>query len=181
MNRTAMSIISPSSATRKLVTDILANGKFSMPVILDYGAGNGRNSCFISTETNAFVIAYDPHPHKKPLFPILNKPDGFGSVVFDYILCSFVANTLPREARELMYEDIYNLTYRNLIIEVRTIADVDKIKHKTRFSDGYNTKKGFQKGFEPADLIRLEDFFGDFGQLFTKKHHAISFIWRDEL
>ena len=177
---TAMHIETPSNATRKLVEEL--KKAYSIPTVMDYGAGNGRNANFMRKETFAYVLAYDPYPHRSPLYPIFTKSDGFKDIKFDYVLCSFVANTLPRTPREILFEALAKLNYQNLIIEVRSIADVQKIKKRTRYSDGYNTSRGtFQKGFEPADINRMNDFFGEHGMIFTKTHHALSFIWRKEL
>ena len=79
-NRTAMHVEAPSNATRKLVE--FMEFKTPFPTILDYGAGNGRNAYYISSQTPAFVLAYDPYAHKKPLFPIINSPVGFKDVPF---------------------------------------------------------------------------------------------------
>ena len=175
-----MYVESPSGATKKLVQEIYVLE--TMPTVLDYGAGNGRNSKYIIETSASFVIAYDPYAHAKPLYPILNSMAGAKHVRYDYILCSFVANVLPREPRESMFEAISQLHYDNLIIEVRSRADVEKIVKKTRYSDGYNTSRGtFQKGFEPADIMRMNDFFGEHGMLWDKRYHAMSFIWREEL
>ena len=176
-----MYVDTPSRATRDLVRELIESDNENA-TILDYGAGNGRNAYYIDDQVPAFVLAYDPYVHKKSLFPTLVKIDGIKHLEFDYVLCSFVANTLPREAREHMFEALSQLHYQNLIIEVRSIADVEKIKNTFRRSDGYVTSRNtFQRGFEPADISRLNDFFGEHGMLYTKTHHALSFIWREEL
>ena len=149
-HKTAMSIQSPSNATRKLVSTINSRD-LNMPVILDYGAGNGRNSVFMNKEiSNAIIFAYDPFPHKTPLFPIIEDLDSVEHMVYDYVLCSFVFNTLEYARREQVIEKISLLNTRNLIIELRSVADVNRIKHKRRVGDGYVTSRGtFQKGYKP--------------------------------
>lgn len=144
----------PSPATRKIV-DFFQHGL----VVLDFGSGKGRNTLFLH-ENKFTVFPYEPHYDKIKNHMVEHDfiyYEQFTDSVFDIVLCSYVLNILPIGKRSIVLRQLSNLTWKYLIIEVRSKGHIDDLAEAsswTRFSDGYITsKKTFQKGFNHNGLI----------------------------
>jgi len=152
--RTVTSHRTPSPATRKII-DFFQHGL----KILDFGSGKGRNTLFLH-ENKFDVFPYEPNYDKIKNHMVEHDfidIDQFEESSFDIVLCSYVLNVLPIGKRSIVLRQLSNLTWKYLIIEVRSKGHIDDLAEAskwTRFSDGYITsKKTFQKGFNHNGLM----------------------------
>ena len=145
---------SPSPATRKIIEQF-PRGKN----ILDFGSGRGRNTLFLH-ENKFDVFPYEPHYDKIKNHMVEHDHtdyEYFTYGAFDIVLCSYILNILPIKERTVVLKQLSNLTWKYLIIEVRSkghIDDLAEASNWTRFEDGYITsRKTFQKGFNHNGLM----------------------------
>ncbi|MGE3974417.1 MAG: methyltransferase domain-containing protein [Bdellovibrionales bacterium] len=155
--RTQMSISSPSASTKALV-QILNEKGCSGCKVLDYGAGNGRNSLYLD-QNGLQVTSYEPFPNKSPIFPTTTKINR--KTKYEAILSSFVFNVLPRLARQTLAKEIDQLQWSMLLIEARAPGEIDAAAKKGKWKKHENgylssvTKQTFQVGLTPEDLLAL--------------------------
>jgi len=152
--KTVTSHRTPSPATRKIV-QFFRKGL----TILDFGSGKGRNTLFLH-ENKFNVFPYEPHYDKIKNHMVEHDHidyEYFTYGAYDIVLCSYVLNILPIGKRSVVLRQLSNLTWKYLIIEVRSKGHIDDLAEASkwiRFSDGYITsKKTFQKGFNHNGLI----------------------------
>ena len=122
--------------------------------VLDFGAGNLRNTNFL-LERGLNVTPLDTAEVVKKWdgkFPKYTNPN----TQYDWVFLNFVLNVLPQPERDVVFAKAYGATKRkgHLIVEVRSERDVARnIKNPTPYKDGVITSKGtFQKGFNEKQL-----------------------------
>lgn len=151
--RTRYSRNIPSKATKKVVE------VFSPRKVLDYGAGKGRNSNYLSKH-GFDIIAYDPFPTEKKFYTPI-ETDFNRSIHYNIVLVSFVINVLPKAFREKMVTELKSLNTAAIIIESRSLSEIEKSRKPSweEFEDGYITGGNyptFQKGFTLKELLSLD-------------------------
>lgn len=110
-------------------------------ILLDYGAGHGRNTNFLENH-NINVFAYDPYTGT-------NDPESKISTLipdneYDIVLTSYVLNVVDRENEKKILSHIRNnIPHKREYHIVRD--DVESV-------EGHKTSRGFQR------LVRLENF-----------------------
>ena len=144
----------PSPATRKIIRQFQNGLK-----ILDFGSGRGRNTLFLH-ENQFDVFPYEPYYDKIKNHMVEHdfiKYEQFKDSSFDIVLCSYILNILPIEKRMIVFKQLSNLTWRWLIIEVRSKGHIDDLAETSNwqeYQDGYITLRNtFQKGFNYNGLM----------------------------
>ncbi len=143
----------PSKATKRVVET------FSPRKVLDFGAGKGRNSKFLS-EHGFKVVAYDPFPTEQKFYSPI-RIDFDRTAHYDIVLVSFVINVLPKVFREKMISELKSLNATSIIIESRSLSEIERSRKPSwkRFEDGFvtgGTYPTFQKGFNLKELLNLD-------------------------
>lgn len=161
-------------------------------IVLDYGCGLCRNTKLL---LNNYVV--DILDSKIQLEKIKSNTEleNVRNIYFigeritekyDAILCSYVLNVLPNhEDRLQVLNHIFSLLRYNgvLVLEVRSISDVNKIKSKVCYNDGYVVTKGrkktFQKGFDVENLLSYINL--DLYEVnIIKNNHSLIFVCKNK-
>ena len=117
--------------------------------VLDYGCGLGADVRWLRS-LGVAAQGYDLH-HQPDL------PKG----KFQAVTCLYVINVIPdKEQRLAMLSRIIDKTAKggNLFLVSRSDTEVDGLGHKkgwNRYRDGWETSKGFQKGYSTEELLRF--------------------------
>lgn len=124
--------------------------------VFDWGCGYGFDVEFLN-RCGVRASGWDRVHSLKP-FPNNMKHE------FQWVLCSFVINTLPEPKDRLaVLNDIYDFMpeYGNLMLAVRSNKEVTRSAKRaawTRYGDGWITSANtFQRGFSATEAIRLLD------------------------
>jgi hypothetical protein len=132
--------------------------------ILDFGAGLGRNSLYLSENYDGLdITTYDPNvPEKEEqLFPINNDWDKIQTKEYDLLLMNYVLNVVPKKEQIQILRQIDKLKWKNLIIELRPYKELEKnakkndwkVSETNSFGTGWITSSNtFQMGYD--DPIR---------------------------
>jgi len=155
----------PSKSTRWLA-NYLIEEKIESPLILDFGAGKGRNSFFLrqqfSAELGGSILPYDVSKPEDTFYDVkylLKEHLPFiQSVNWDFVICNFVLNVLSKQKRSNVVKLLDTIKWKRLIIEVRSKGEIERSKGENwiPFDDGWlTTRQTFQKGFSARQIKRL--------------------------
>lgn len=138
--------------------------------ILDYGSGRLRNALYLLEEGFYNISLVDTkeqiknwNTHKEKFKNVYDTDEiEFINKKYDYILCSYVLNTIPSYKERVAVLNNINRLLENkgvAIIEVRGPSSLNSVKYKELFNDGYicgkNKSRTFQK---PYSIDEIMDF-----------------------
>lgn len=146
--RTAISRLKPSRPAKTLIKLLLPG-----ETILDVGCGRGRDVEFLNKRgfsCNGYDPVYRPTPSLKE----------HAQHNYDWALCAFVINVLPKAQREQLVKDLFDTLppHGNAFVAARSALEIERARKANwlQHEDGYITaSKTFQRGFTPDELCRI--------------------------
>lgn len=138
-------------------------------VVLDLGAGIGRNALHMSKVLGYKVIASDLNvpDEEEQLYPIQSEFDK--KKHYDLITLNYVFNVATLEEQEALLELLNSLSWSMILIEVRNLKEIEKYAFNknwklievAEWGVGYETSKGtYQMGFRANALEHFKEKLG---------------------
>lgn len=103
--------------------------------VLDFGAGLGRNSKYLSNEMRFDVFAYDPNlaDESELLYPITDNYDKIKDTHYQLVVCNYVLNVVSVEEQREILKQLDDLVWDYLMIELRPYQDIMKNAKKNEW------------------------------------------------
>ena len=150
------------ATSAKMLVEEYAGG-----MVLDYGAGTGRNLRYMLNEG----VAAEGIETEEQLFRSGDKLEGLpvstrdtlGDKKYQLILCSFVLNVIPEDTEKLfVLQDISDHLAEGgkVFLELMRRTDTLKAKTKKPYGDGWMSRRGYQEYVHPDKLLFLVDKAG---------------------
>ena len=166
------SYLTAISTNRSKSAEIISHLMNENTTILDYGCGTGRNMDYLIKQGACSLCGTDipeqleaqkeKHDTLRDKGCFIAPINYFAPSNFNLVLCSYVLNVIEHDLFKVnVIKDIYRVLTigGKAVIEVRTRKDVENIKTKQAYNNGYLVKKGnnttYQEAISKSKMIEL--------------------------